>query len=101
LPPLVESKLLAPRQRGGLVERPHVAGLLDGADGAALLSAPTGYEEDHCGEGLVIEGELDDRFTSAFKGMALNARQGPRSLPARPRTRHSFKACCSALPTSA
>ena len=45
LPPLVESKLLAPRQRGGLVERPRVMGLLDGAEGPALalLSAPTGY----------------------------------------------------------
>ena len=45
LPPLVESRLLAPRPRAGLVERPRVADLLDGTGGAALtlLSAPTGY----------------------------------------------------------
>jgi ATP/maltotriose-dependent transcriptional regulator MalT len=45
LPPLVEAKLLSPRQPSGLVERPRVTNLLDGAEGAALtlLSAPTGY----------------------------------------------------------
>jgi ATP/maltotriose-dependent transcriptional regulator MalT len=45
LPPLVEAKLLAPRLRARLVERPRVTDLLDGTGGAALtlLSAPTGY----------------------------------------------------------
>jgi ATP/maltotriose-dependent transcriptional regulator MalT len=45
LPPLIQAKLLPPRHRSGLVERPRVTNLLDGADGSALtlLSAPTGY----------------------------------------------------------
>jgi LuxR family maltose regulon positive regulatory protein len=45
LPPLVESKLAAPRQRAGMVRRPRVMHVLDrGAEAAlTLVAAPPGY----------------------------------------------------------
>jgi LuxR family maltose regulon positive regulatory protein len=43
--PFVETKILPPRPRGGLVERERVLATFDSADGASLtlVSAPTGY----------------------------------------------------------
>lgn len=69
LPPLVESKLLPPRSRTGLVDRPRVVHLLDGADGAALtlLSAPTGY-----GKTIAVRAWCDERST-AFAWITLDA----------------------------
>jgi LuxR family maltose regulon positive regulatory protein len=69
LPLLVESKLLAPRHRSGLVGRPRVLGLLDGADGAALtlLSAPTGY-----GKTTAVRAWCADR-DEAFAWITLDA----------------------------
>jgi len=43
--PLIETKLFAPGRRGGLVPRPRLTGILDGARDArlVLLSAPPGF----------------------------------------------------------
>ncbi len=45
LPPLAEAKLAAPRQRGGMVRRPHLEQALEtGAEAAmTLVAAPAGY----------------------------------------------------------
>src|SRR4051794_23428986 len=42
---LAEAKLVAPRSRAGLVDRPRILGTLDGGEGTAvaLVAAPAGY----------------------------------------------------------